>query len=141
MPWDKNDYPQSMKNLDERVRNKAVEIANALLRDGYEEGRAIAIATSQAEEWDENHPEPGGSRNKDHSGGHGDERKSKSGSSDSSALHVVSHGERWAVKAEGQDQPLSEHERKEDAVRSARKEADGRDAHVYVHNRDGKIQS
>lgn len=56
MPWSKNDYPPSMKNLDERVRNKAVEIANALLDEGYEEGRAIAIATAKAEEWDENHP-------------------------------------------------------------------------------------
>jgi uncharacterized protein YdaT len=63
MPWSKNDYPPSMKNLDERVREKAVEIANALLRDGYEEGRAIAIATSQAEEWAANHP-PGGGEQK-----------------------------------------------------------------------------
>jgi len=60
MPWSKNDYPPSMKNLDERVREKAVEIANALLRDGYEEGRAIAIATSQAEEWADNHPSSDG---------------------------------------------------------------------------------
>ena len=48
MPWTKNDYPDSMKNLETHVRKKAIEIANALLRDGYEEGRAIAIATSQA---------------------------------------------------------------------------------------------
>ena len=48
MPWTKNDYPDSMKNLETHVREKAIEIANALLRDGYEEGRAIAIATSQA---------------------------------------------------------------------------------------------
>ncbi|WP_072330500.1 MULTISPECIES: hypothetical protein [unclassified Paenibacillus] len=59
MPWTQGDYPPSMKNLDTRVRNKAVEIANALLEDGYEEGRAIAIATAQAKEWNENHPEPG----------------------------------------------------------------------------------
>lgn len=57
MPWTKSDYPTSMKNLDKRVRDKAVQIANALLDEGYEEGRAIAIATSQAEEWNENHPE------------------------------------------------------------------------------------
>ncbi|WP_410768204.1 hypothetical protein [Fontibacillus sp. BL9] len=56
MPWNKNDYPPSMKNLEPRVRNKAVEIANALLDDGYEEGRAIAIGTAKAEEWDKNHP-------------------------------------------------------------------------------------
>jgi uncharacterized protein YdaT len=56
MPWSKGDYPPSMKNLEPRVREKAVEIANALLKDGYEEGRAIAIGTSQAEKWDEDHP-------------------------------------------------------------------------------------
>lgn len=56
MPWTKNDYPPSMKNLEPRIRDKAIEIANALLEDGSEEGRAIAIATSQAEKWDANHP-------------------------------------------------------------------------------------
>jgi uncharacterized protein YdaT len=54
MPWNKNNYPDSMKNLTAEVREKAIEIANALLKDGYEEGRAIAIATAQAEEWAEN---------------------------------------------------------------------------------------
>ena len=38
------------------MRNKAVEIANALLEEDYDEGRAIAIATAKAQEWDENHP-------------------------------------------------------------------------------------
>lgn len=52
MPWSENDYPQSWKNFTPEVRDKAIEIANALLEDeGYDEGRAIAIATSQAEEW------------------------------------------------------------------------------------------
>jgi uncharacterized protein YdaT len=51
MPWDKKNYPDSLKNFTAPVRDKAVEIANALLEDGYEEGRAIAIATSQAKEW------------------------------------------------------------------------------------------
>jgi len=54
MPWSKDDYPDSLKNFMAPVRNKAVEIANALLEDGYEEGRAIAIATAQAKEWAEN---------------------------------------------------------------------------------------
>jgi len=57
MPWSKHDYPPSMKNLEPRVRNKAVEIANALLEEDYDEGRAIAIATAKAQEWDENHPD------------------------------------------------------------------------------------
>ncbi len=31
MVWNKNDYPDSFKNLDDNVRNKAIEIANALV--------------------------------------------------------------------------------------------------------------
>lgn len=54
MPWTKDDFPPSMKNLMKPVRDKAIEIANALLEDGKEEGSAIAIATAKAEEWAEN---------------------------------------------------------------------------------------
>lgn len=57
MPWSKDNYPPSMKNLKPRVREKAVDIANALLEEDYEEGQAIAIATAKAQEWDDNHPE------------------------------------------------------------------------------------
>jgi len=53
MPWSEQDYPVSMKNLTPEVRNKAIEIANALLAEGYPEGRAIAIGTAQAERWGE----------------------------------------------------------------------------------------
>lgn len=48
MPWSKNDYPPAMKNLDEDVRMKAIEIANALLDDGNDEGKAIPIAIDTA---------------------------------------------------------------------------------------------
>lgn len=51
MPWTNEDYPVSMKNLPATVRNKAIEIANALLEEGYDEGRAIAISITQAREW------------------------------------------------------------------------------------------
>lgn len=49
MPWTKKDYPPAMKNLSVRVRNKAVEIANAILDEGnLDEGAVIAIAISKA---------------------------------------------------------------------------------------------
>lgn len=51
MPWSKNNYPDSMKNLTAEVREKAIEIANALLEEDYEEGKAIPIAIAKAEEW------------------------------------------------------------------------------------------
>jgi len=55
MPWTKDKYPDSLKNFMAPVRNKAIDIANALLEDGMEEGRAVSIATAQAKEWAENH--------------------------------------------------------------------------------------
>nr|WP_141191768.1 DUF2188 domain-containing protein [Terrilactibacillus laevilacticus] len=51
MPWTMNNYPNSFKNFDTPVRKKAIEIANAMLDEGYEEERAIPIATSQAKKW------------------------------------------------------------------------------------------
>lgn len=51
MPWTKKNYPDSMKNLDKDVRDKAIEIANALVDDNMEEGRAIAISISKAREY------------------------------------------------------------------------------------------
>lgn len=52
MPWNKKDYPDSMKNLTKPVKEKAIEIANALVDEDYEEGRAISIAIAQAKKWD-----------------------------------------------------------------------------------------
>ena len=51
MPWNENYYPRSMTNLSPEVRVKAIEIANALLEEGYEEGRAIRIAIARAKVW------------------------------------------------------------------------------------------
>ncbi|PSF37919.1 hypothetical protein C7H19_08055 [Aphanothece hegewaldii CCALA 016] len=58
MPWSYTDYPISLKNLTPEVRDKAIDIANALLEEGYDEGRSIAIATAQAEEWAERRGKP-----------------------------------------------------------------------------------
>ncbi|HSD53323.1 MAG TPA: hypothetical protein VLC47_04130 [Burkholderiales bacterium] len=51
MPWDEIGYPASMKRLPPLVRAKAIEIANALLAEGYDEGKAIRIAIAKAKEW------------------------------------------------------------------------------------------
>jgi uncharacterized protein YdaT len=53
MPWDENYYPRSMRNLPLEVRSKAIEIANALLDEGYDDGAAICIAIAKAKEWAE----------------------------------------------------------------------------------------
>jgi len=51
MPWNSSYYPVSMKNLPPAVREKAIEIANALLEAGRPEGQAIRIAIARAKQW------------------------------------------------------------------------------------------
>ena len=51
MPWHQEYYPTSMRHLSKVTRAKAIEIANALLADGMEEGKAIRIAIARAEAW------------------------------------------------------------------------------------------
>lgn len=50
MPWLKGDYPPSYKNLPLRLRNKAVEIANAIIEESGDEGLAIATGLKRARE-------------------------------------------------------------------------------------------
>jgi uncharacterized protein YdaT len=57
MPWTADHYPVSMKNLSPTVRRKAIEIANALLAEGYPEGQTIRIAIAQAKQWARHHPD------------------------------------------------------------------------------------
>jgi uncharacterized protein YdaT len=47
-----------MRNLPLEVRLKAIEIANALLEEGYDEATAIRIAIAKAKEWAERHGMP-----------------------------------------------------------------------------------
>lgn len=51
MPWYNGDFPPSYKNQPVKIRNKAVEIANALLEEGAEEGIAIATGLKRAREY------------------------------------------------------------------------------------------
>lgn len=51
MPWNSTYYPTSMKNLPQVLRGKAIEIANALLEEGMDEGKAIRVAIAKAKEW------------------------------------------------------------------------------------------
>lgn len=51
MPWYNGDYPPSYKNQPPKIRQKAVEVANALLEEGAEEGVAIATGLKRAREF------------------------------------------------------------------------------------------
>jgi uncharacterized protein YdaT len=51
MPWTAENCPSSMRHLSLPVREKAVEIANALLAEGHEEGMAIRVGIAKAKQW------------------------------------------------------------------------------------------
>lgn len=55
MPWSTDTCPRSMRGLPGPVRAKAIEIANALLEEGMDEGKAIRIAIAKAKEWARHH--------------------------------------------------------------------------------------
>lgn len=55
MPWTPQRFPPAMSHLPPPVRDKAIEIANALLAEGMEEGKAIRIAIAKANEWARSH--------------------------------------------------------------------------------------
>lgn len=55
MPWSKDNYPVSMKNLPPEVRQKAIEIANEVLAQDHDDGKAIRVGISRAKAWAKRH--------------------------------------------------------------------------------------
>ena len=55
MPWNESYYPPAMAHLQPVVRSKAIEIANALLAEGLDEGFAIRVGISRAKDWARRH--------------------------------------------------------------------------------------
>jgi uncharacterized protein YdaT len=55
MPWSEDAYPPAMDRLDPLVREKAIEIANALLEEGYDDGFAIRVGIARARAWARRH--------------------------------------------------------------------------------------
>jgi uncharacterized protein YdaT len=51
MPWDEAYYPPAMRRLPALIRAKAIEIANAMLAEGHDEGMAIRVAIAKAKSW------------------------------------------------------------------------------------------
>ncbi|MBL4675040.1 MAG: hypothetical protein JKY70_02365 [Mucilaginibacter sp.] len=48
MPWHNGDYPPSYKNQPKKIRDKATEIANEVLKNTHNEGEAIATGLKLA---------------------------------------------------------------------------------------------
>ena len=115
MPWNKDDYPDSFKNLNADVRNKAIEIANALLRDGYEEGRAISIATAQAQ-------------------------KNVEGKGDHPIYEIRSHDDGWQLKKKDSKKAILIEETKEELMGEAKRYVTKNHGELHIYTSSGELQ-
>lgn len=136
MPWTMDDYPQSWKNLDKLERKKAIDIGNAMLKDGYKEERAIPIATKQAESWykDATKEELEELQNKKitlH-----DKDDSANPNLNNQDVHVYFEEDVWKIKSEGAKQASDSFDKKEDAMKRARNIADNRQTEIIEHKKD-----
>lgn len=114
MPWSKNDYPKSMKNLPNDVRDKAIEIANALLDENYDEGRAISIGIAQS-------------------------RKYIEGGTDRKEYHLQPDGEDWILKKQDGNKSIMREETKKELLDHAREYVNDHDGILVIHKTDGSV--
>ena len=116
MPWTKNDFPASMKNLPTEVREKAIDIANALLDEGQmDEGIAIATAISRAKDWAANRGieiEPAS-----------DDAKTTDVKAHGEDRYVIPYEGKWAVRSESSDRVEKIFDHKVEAVKYGRSAA------------------
>lgn len=144
MVWTLEDYPPSMKNLPDVTRKKAIDIANAMIDEGYEEGRALPIAISQAKEWRENATDD----EVEHYRKYGkvttrspENRKYKSNPERMEEGEIVrAHEDGWAVESKGAERPSNVFDAKRDAIKRAKEIADNKGTSVTVYKKDGTVQ-
>lgn len=141
MPWDMNDFPSSLKNLDKSTRKKALDIANALIDEGYDESRAIPIATTKAKEW-ANHAS---ATEKQDFMKNADPTIRKSGEHSRPELlnkpeMVIPHPKGWAVQSESAKKATKVFEYKKDAVDFAKGIAKNKQSVLIIQRQDGETQ-
>jgi uncharacterized protein YdaT len=132
MPWTKINYPDSMKNLPEGVRNKAIEIGNAIMEEGkMDEGIAIATAISRAKDWAAEHGKKADNPEKSKITDvkvHGKDRV------------VIPYENEWAIKMEGKEKVEKVFHTKQEAIKQARKVVKEINGSLTIQKKDGKVE-
>lgn len=130
-----------MKNLEKTTKKKAIDIANALMEEGYQEGQAIPIATEQAKEWYDNASKQeradylaeGNVTEHDH-------RYSNNPALLDENEMVIKHDDGWAVQAKHAKKAAKVFDRKDEAVTFARKVAQNKQTKLEIYGQDGELQ-
>lgn len=141
MPWNMQDYPDSLKNFDSLLRKKIIDIANALEDSGYEEDRAIPIAISQGKKWYDDatdseleafKKEANPSKNDDHD---------TSGSNPDlldNDVEVYYEDDQWKVRTVDAKRASETFDTKESAIKRAKEIAENRNTQVITYRKDEK---
>lgn len=141
MPWTLEDYPSSMKNLNKSTKKKAIDIANALVEEGYDDGRAIPIATQQAEEWydhastqeREDFLKEGNVTKHDHTYASNPELLDEN-------EMVIKHDNGWAVQSKHAKKASKVFDTKDDAITYGKDVAQHKQSTLEVYKEDGTLQ-
>lgn len=141
MPWTLKDYPSSMKNLEKVTKKKAIDVANALLEDGYDEERAIPIAIEQAKEWQNGASQ----KEQDDFLNHGDVKEHHHRYPSNPELldeneMVISHEDGWAVQSKTAKKAAKVFDKKVDAVEYGKEVAQNKQTKLKVYKEDGTLQ-
>lgn len=142
MPWNMQDYPSSLKNLNKITRKKAIDIANALVDEGYDDNRAIPIATEQAKEWYENASK---SEREDFMKNEDPTKRTTKQHSRPELLDdietVTPHEDnQWAVQSKRAKKPAKVFDNKEDAIEYGKSVAKNKQTGLQIQKNDGSIQ-
>ena len=136
MPWTMEYYPQSWKNMEKLERKKAIDIGNAMLKDGYQEQNAIPIATKQAENWYENATEDELKALKNKKITVHERDQSANPQLNHKDVHVYYENEEWKIKSDGAKQATDSFDKKADAMKRARNIVDNRRTQIIEHKMD-----
>ncbi len=129
MTYTKKNYPASMKNLIPDIRDKAIDILNALIEEEKMEiGYAIPTAISRAKDWAANRnktvpPSPTDFKK------HGED------------VHVLPRENGWAIKKEKAERASAVFPKKMEAVSRAQNMAKKNKGSLIIHRKTGSIQN
>jgi len=139
MPWDLKDYPSSFKNFEPLLKKKAIEIANALVSEGYPDDRAIPIAISQSKRWLD---EATDTEKADFKKATDPKKTDKHGTKkintdllDNDVL-VYYQENRWYVQTKHAEKAVDSFETKEQAMERAKEIAKNKDSNVIAYKKD-----
>jgi len=128
MPYSKNDYPISMKNLSSDIREKAVDILNTLLEEKkMDEDIAIPTSISKAKDWASNRGKNISKTDTD-TKAHGKD------------LYVSPHDKGWAVTEEKASSASFVFNTKKEALEKSRDMAKKEKNNLIVHRKNGSVQ-